>query len=104
LQPLDQQTRHIANIVCAFLAAAVQLNIVKSFELSGICLVADDGTILCVVRPEMAKRLLSPLPAPLLEIAQDLAGESDDPDIGEVEVFIEECADLLYDLETNNVN
>jgi hypothetical protein len=104
LDSVNIQTRHIANIVCAFLAAAVPSNIVNRFELSGNCLVADEGTIFCVLRPKMAKRRLSPLPAPLLEIAQDLASESDDADIGELEVFIEECADLLYDLEANHVN
>jgi hypothetical protein len=41
LDALNIQTKHITSVVCAFLAGAVPLNIVKTFALSGICLVAD---------------------------------------------------------------
>jgi hypothetical protein len=80
------------------------LSIVEGFGVSGICLLAGDGMISCVGQPEMAKRLRSPPPPLLFEIAQDLASESDDPDGGKVEAFIEECADLLYNLKTHDVN
>jgi hypothetical protein len=52
----------------------------------------------------MAKGLLSPLPAPLFETVQDLVSESHDRDIHEVEVFIEDCADVLYDLRVEDVD
>jgi hypothetical protein len=75
---------------------------VKSFERSGICLVADEGIILCVVQPEIAKRLLAPLPVPFLDITEDLLSESDEADLGHEDVFIEECADLLYDSKSRD--
>jgi hypothetical protein len=44
LDAVDIQTKYIASVVCAFLVAAVPLNVVKTFALSGICAVADAGT------------------------------------------------------------
>jgi hypothetical protein len=73
----------------------VPWNVVKTFEISGICLVADGDVLLCTIRPEMAKRLLQPLPLALPEIADDGLDESD---IEELKIFVEECAELLYDL------
>jgi hypothetical protein len=95
LDAVNIQTRHIASVVCAFLAASVPWNVVKTFKISGICLVADDGVLRCSVRPEMAERLNQPLPLALQEMADD---ESDGSDVEELQVFLEECADLLYDL------
>jgi hypothetical protein len=56
LDAANIQTKHIASVVCAFLATAVPLNIVKTFVLSGICLVADAGILFCTMRPNRAKR------------------------------------------------
>jgi hypothetical protein len=43
----------------------------------------------------MAKRLLQPLPSALPEVAD---GGSDESDVEELRAFVEECAELLYDL------
>jgi hypothetical protein len=64
LDAVNIQTRHVASVVCAFLAA-VPWNVVKTFKISGICLVADDDVLRCSVRPEMAERLNQPLPLAL---------------------------------------
>jgi hypothetical protein len=69
--------------------------VVKTFKISGICLVADDGVLRCSVRPEMAERLNQPIPLAVPEIAD---GGSDESDAEELQVFLEECTDLLYDL------
>jgi hypothetical protein len=61
--------KHITSVVCAFLAAAAPLNIVKTFALSGICLVGDAGTLFCTIRPDRAKRLLLPLPSAFPDIS-----------------------------------
>jgi hypothetical protein len=37
---LNLQSKHIASVVCAFLAAAVRVKVVRTFANSGICLVA----------------------------------------------------------------
>jgi hypothetical protein len=95
LDAVNIQTRHIASVVCAFLAAAVPWNVVKTFKISGICLVADNGVLRCSVRPGMAKQLNQPLPSAVPEMADR---GSDDSDVEELEVFVEECAGLLYDL------
>jgi hypothetical protein len=99
LDAANIQTKHISSVVCAFLAAAVPLNIVKTFELSGISLVSDEGTLLCTVRPELAKRVLVPLPVPMPEIPNPGSENSDEE---ELRIFVEECAQLLYDLDLEN--
>jgi hypothetical protein len=49
LDAVNIQTKHISSVVWAFLAAAVPLNVAKSFTLSGICLVADGDALLCTI-------------------------------------------------------
>jgi hypothetical protein len=95
LDAVNIQTKHVASVVCAFLAAAVPWNVVKTFKVSGICLVADDGVLRCSVTPEMAKGLNQPLPSAVPEMADR---GSDDSDVEELEVPVGECAGLLYDL------
>jgi hypothetical protein len=68
--------------------------VVTTFEISGISLVADDGVLLCSVRPGMARRLNQPFPLALQEMGDD---GSDGLDAEELQVFLEECAGLLYD-------
>jgi hypothetical protein len=64
LDAVNIQTKHIASTVCAFLAAVVLLNIVKTFALSGICLVADARNSLLhnATRPNKAIPLPSAFP------------------------------------------
>jgi hypothetical protein len=51
----NTQVKHIASIVYAFLAAAVLLNVIATFGLSEICLVAGEDILRCTIRPETAK-------------------------------------------------
>jgi hypothetical protein len=94
------QTKHIAGVVCAFLAAAVPLTIVRPFEISGICLVKDGAQLLCTIRPEHEKRLIVPIPQILCELETDV----DDSDEAESQTYLEECAELLYDLESDEMH
>jgi hypothetical protein len=55
LPAVNIQTKHIPSVVFAFLATAVPLNLVKTFTLSGICLVADAETLFYTLRPDRAK-------------------------------------------------
>jgi hypothetical protein len=100
LNAVNIQTKHIATVVCSFLAAAVPLNIVKTFENSGISLVADRDVIFCTIRPERAKRLLVPLASTMPEIS---IGGSDESDTEELNLFVEECAELLYNLNGDEI-
>jgi hypothetical protein len=54
LDALNIQTKHIASVVCAFLAADVPLNIVKTIEFPGICLVGNEENRLWTGRSEKA--------------------------------------------------
>jgi hypothetical protein len=92
LDVVNIQTKHIASVVCAFLAAAIPLNIVKAFALSGICLVADAGTLFCAIRLDRAKRLLLLLPSTFPDIS-DVT--HDDRDEDALRIFIEECTDSI---------
>jgi hypothetical protein len=87
LDAVSIQTKHITSVVWAFLAAAVPVHIVNSFELFGICRVVH------------ARRLLIPLPSPFAEV---LNPGSDDSDGEELRVFVEECAELLSDFGSDN--
>jgi hypothetical protein len=88
---------HIASVVCAFLAAGVPIKVVKIFELSGVCLVADGGTILCTIRLKLGKQLLIPLLSPFAEIF-DPGSEGFDED--ELRVFMEECAESFFNSDS----
>jgi hypothetical protein len=96
LDAVNIQSKHIASVVCAFLAAAVPTNVVETFEISGICLVADAGRLFCTIRPDRAKRLLLPLPSPCPEIP-DISDEDFDEE--ELKVFIEQCTDFIGPFE-----
>jgi hypothetical protein len=96
LDAVKIQTKHIARIVYSLLAAAIPVNIVRTFAMSGIYLVKDGDRILCTVRPDQAKRLLIPLP-PCFPGIGDRDG-AEDSDAEEQQVYLDECAGLLYDL------
>jgi hypothetical protein len=100
LDAVNIQTKYIATVVCVFLAAAVSLNIVKTFENSGISLVADRDVIFCTIRPEREKRLLVPLASTMPEIP---IGEFDESHTEEVNLFVDECAELLYNLNGDEI-
>jgi hypothetical protein len=87
-------------ILRAFLAAAVPLTIVRTFEMSGICFVKNGAQLLCTIRPERAKLLLVPLP----QILPELETDADDSDEAESQAYLEECAELLDDLESDEMH
>jgi hypothetical protein len=92
LDAVNIQTKHLSSVVCAFLSAAVPLNIVKTFAFSGIYLGTDAGTLFCTIRPDRAKRSLLPLPSAFPDIS-DVT--DDDLDEDELKVFIEEYTDFI---------
>jgi hypothetical protein len=71
------QRRNIASIVCPRLAAAVPLNVVKTFKISGTCDVADEEALFCTIRPNDAERQLVPFPSPFAEIPDPRPGDCD---------------------------
>jgi hypothetical protein len=95
LNPVNIQTKHITRVVHAFLAAAVPVNIVRRFMMSGSCLIKNGGQILCTVRPDQAKQLPIPLPLCFGGIADP---DNDNSDSEEEQAYLEECAGLPYDL------
>jgi hypothetical protein len=69
--------------------------------LTGICLVKDGGQAFCRVRPDQARRLLVPLESGLPNIENSMLADSDEE---EVQTYLEEYADLLYDLDSDQVS
>jgi hypothetical protein len=79
------------------MSAAIPLNIVKTFSLSGICVIVDDeGVLRCQVRPDKARWLLTALAISIPEWDEIGEATSDDH---EIHAFGKEMADLLYDTE-----
>jgi hypothetical protein len=93
------QAKHIARVVCSFLAVAVP--IVKTFMLTGIYLVQDGDHVLCTVRPDQARRLLVPLESHLPDVENSMLADSDEK---EVRADFEECADLRNNLDSDQVS
>jgi hypothetical protein len=97
---MNIQAKHIAPVVCSFLAATVPITTVKTFMLTGTCLVKDGGYVLCTVRPDQARRLLVPFESGLPDIENSMLADSDEE---KVRACLEECADLLYNLDSDQV-
>jgi hypothetical protein len=93
--------KHIAPVVCSFLNDTVLITIVKTFMLTGICLVKNGDHVLCTIRPDKARQLLVPLGSGLPDIENSILADSDQE---EVRAHLEECADLLYDLDSDQVS
>jgi hypothetical protein len=68
--------------------------------MSGICLVKRGAQFLCTIRPERVKHLLGPLP----QILPGLEADADDLDEAKSQTYLEECAELLYDLESDKLH
>jgi hypothetical protein len=96
LDSINIQSAHIAQVVCAFMSAATPLNVVKTFALSGICAIADEGILRCQLQMEKARRILVPFGGlvPGCDDSSDMASDDE-----EIEAFREEMAELLYDIE-----
>jgi hypothetical protein len=100
LGPVNIQTKHIARVVTSFISAATPLNIVKSFELSGFSLIGDDQVLLCQVSPATGSRLFRPI-APEFPQMDESDQATPDEDDGEEQLFAEEYARLLFDLDSD---
>jgi hypothetical protein len=96
LDSVNIQSRHIAQVVSTFMSAATPINIVKTFGLSGIALILDDGILRCQVRPDMARRVLVPFEVPVPGCGEVEGAISDDE---EIQAFGEDMAELLYDMD-----
>jgi hypothetical protein len=55
LDAVNIQTKYITRMLCSFLAAAVSVNSVRRFLMTGIYLIKDDDQVLCMVRPDQGK-------------------------------------------------
>jgi hypothetical protein len=89
LEAVNVQSKHISDVVNAFLAISMPINIVKSFRRTGISLLVDqDEHILCQITPETARCLMEPEALCQLSDVPDEDDEESDLDFG---VFIEEC-------------
>jgi hypothetical protein len=75
------QTQHVVQVVCAFMAAAVPVNIIKSFRNSGINLIVDKNYLLCRVIPGLARYLLNPTCLQPIPVTEETEGEAVETDI-----------------------
>jgi hypothetical protein len=90
------QSSHFAQVVGSSLSAAVPLNIIKTFALSGICVIAGEGILRCQLKMEKVRWILVQfsLEIPGCDERSDAASEDD-----EIQGFQKEVAALLYDTE-----
>jgi hypothetical protein len=99
MDALNIQTQHVTQVVCAFLSDPVPLNVTKSFHNTGINVIVDENHLCCKVIPGLVRCLFNPgslQPFPIPEETEDEATETD------MELYVDECYDLLYDLDTPN--
>jgi hypothetical protein len=97
LDAVNIQTRHIAQVVSAFMSEARPPKIVKTFSLSEIALIVDsEGVLRCQVRPDQERRVLTGFMLPVPGCGPVPDATSDDE---EIQAFGEDLAELLYDLE-----
>jgi hypothetical protein len=99
MDKLNIQTRHVAQVVCAFMSAATPLNVIKSFRSAGADVFLDDDRLSCRVHPGLARCWLNPATLqlmPMLEETEDEATETD------MNLYADECCELLYDLDTSD--
>jgi hypothetical protein len=96
MEGLNVQSKHIAQVVCAFMAAAVPVNIVQTFRNAGIVLVVADNQLFCKVEPARARCLLQPNTDERVE--GDVLTEEDREHL-EAELYVQECAGIIEDSE-----
>jgi hypothetical protein len=96
METLNIQSKHIAQVVCGFFAAATPVNIVQSFRNAGIGLIVQDGRLLCKIDPSQARCLLKPLPN-LIPAPEEMTEDAQE-DL-EMEIYVQECADAIEDIE-----
>jgi hypothetical protein len=96
MEKVSIQTQHVAQVVRAFMAAAVPVNIINGFRNSGIDLIADENYLLCRAIPGLARCFLNPTclqPMPIPEETENGAVETD------MELYVEEYCGLMFNLE-----
>lgn len=82
--------------MCAFLSAAVPLNVIKSLRNADIDVVVDENHLCCRVFPGLARCILNPASLRLIPIPEETEDETVET---EIESYLEECCQLLYDLD-----
>jgi hypothetical protein len=78
------------------MSAATPLNILKTFSLSGICVLCDEGILRCQVRMEKARRVRMQFGSPVPGCDEPTDAASDDE---EIQALREEVAELRYDID-----
>jgi hypothetical protein len=89
---LNIQTQHVAQVVCAFMATAVPVNILKSFRNSGIDLIGDENYLLYRVIPGLARCLLNPTCLQPISIPEEIEDEA-------VKTDMKKYCRLMFNLE-----
>jgi hypothetical protein len=88
--------QHAAQVVCEFLSAAVPLNVIKRLRNADIDVVVDENHLCCRVFPGLARCILNPASLRLILIPEETEDEAIET---EMESYLEECFQLLYDLD-----
>jgi hypothetical protein len=96
MENLNIQSKHIAQVVCSFMAAATPVNVVRTFRNAGIVLVVGNTRLFCRVDPTQARYLLRPLPEENPRVNEMTEGEQERL---EEEMYVQECADAIEDVE-----
>jgi hypothetical protein len=76
MEKLNIQTQHVAQVVCAFMAAAVRVNIIKSFRNSRSDIIVDENSLLCRVIPGLTLCLQNPTCLQPISIPEETEGEA----------------------------
>jgi hypothetical protein len=101
MEKLDIQTQHVTQIVCAFVAEPLPVNIIKSFRNSGIELIVDEKCLLCKLILGLGRYILNPTclqPIPI-------PGEADNEAVGtNMELCVEEYCGFMFNLEGEEQN
>lgn len=89
MEAVNLQSRHIAEVVSSFMAAAAPMNVVATFASAGITLfLSPDGKVLCRVCPERARCLICPIEA----TEEPMPTEDEVAEI-ERDIYVEHCAE-----------
>jgi hypothetical protein len=96
MEMVNIQTKHIARIIESVIGAAMPWKFVQSFGLSRLSFVLDDNILQVQICPDRDGRRLRSLPSRVVEFENI----DDEEAVEETEemLFLEECAELLYDL------
>jgi hypothetical protein len=99
MSKLNTQARQVAQVVCAFMSAAVPLNLVEAFRNARIDLVVDEGRVCCKVVPALARCIMNPAGSQPLPSPEEMEGKGDETEMG---FYVEQCCGFWYDLDATS--